>query len=60
MEKSVRANINAIGIKELRQLVELSRFNQMLISEEFMKIISVYNSAIDRVVKEAKEQRVEI
>jgi len=42
---------NGIGIKELRQLHELSEINKALNNEEFLQIIGVYNRAIERLLK---------
>lgn len=42
-----------IGVKEQRQLLEMQRtMNALLTQEEYVKIMAVYGSAIDRVFKE--------
>lgn len=59
MEKSVKFE-NKLGVKELRELNELSRLNNALTEEEFMQIVLIYKRVIDRLVIEAKEQGVNI
>ncbi|MGL4453299.1 MAG: hypothetical protein ACRCX8_19400 [Sarcina sp.] len=59
-EKYIKANENAIGIKELRALHELSLINKMLIEEEYSKIVMIYNQALSRIEQEAKEQGIDI
>ncbi|MBB6716352.1 hypothetical protein [Clostridium gasigenes] len=51
MEKDIIIE-DGIGIKELRQLHELAGINRALTSKEFLQIVSVYNSAIERLLKE--------
>lgn len=42
-----------IGVKEQRQLLEMQRtMNALLTQEEYVKIMAIYGSAIDRVFKE--------
>lgn len=60
MNKSIKANQKAIGIPELRHLYDMQNFNKMLMHDEFLEIVRVYQKAIDRVTKEAKHQGVDI
>lgn len=52
---------DSIGVSQQRQLFELTReLSKALNEEEFLKIVSVYNSVINRLIKQAKEQGIEI
>lgn len=52
---------NSIGVGQQRQLLELTReLVRALIEEEFLKIVSVYNSAVNRLIKQAEEEGIEI
>lgn len=52
---------NSIEVSKQRQLIELTReLVRVLTEEEFMKIVSVYNNVINRVIKQAEEQGIEI
>lgn len=54
MEESIIIE-DGIGIKELRQLHELSNINRALNNEEFLKIVFVYNQAIERLIKQERK-----
>ena len=56
-EKMIYSVSETIGVKQQRQLIELARpLNQMLTQSEFMAIVGVYNGAIDRLLKEGGEE----
>ncbi|MEG0133088.1 MAG: hypothetical protein RR851_10245 [Clostridium sp.] len=46
---------DGLSIKQLRQLEELSQVNRVLNEAEFLKIVSVYNEAIERVLLKESE-----
>ena len=51
----------SIGVSQQRQLIELSReLSRVLTEDEFFKIISIYNSVIDRLLEQAKKEGVDI
>ena len=54
MEESIVIN-DGIGIKEIRHLMELSTLNKALNNEEFLQIVSVYNKALNRLLKQQEE-----
>lgn len=60
MERNIILSENVIGFKEQRQLFELSGFNRALNNEEFLAIVRIYDKAIERTIKEAEEQGIEI
>lgn len=47
-EEYINIDYETIGVKELRQLQELTVMNRALTKEEFFKIVNVYASAINR------------
>lgn len=52
---------NSIGVGQQRQLLELTReLSRALTEEEFLKIVSVYNSVVNRLIKQAEEEGIEI
>jgi hypothetical protein len=52
---------NSIGVGQQRQLLELTReLVRALTEEEFLKIVSVYNSVVNRLIKQAEEEGIEI
>ncbi|MDU5110290.1 MAG: hypothetical protein E6248_07565 [Clostridium sp.] len=52
---------NSIGVGQQRQLLELTReLARTLTEEEFLKIVSVYNSVVNRLIKQAEEEGIEI
>lgn len=52
---------NSIGVGQQRQLLELTReLVRALTEEEFFKIVSVYNSVVNRLIKQAEEEGIEI
>lgn len=51
---------DGIGIPELRQLVDLQVINKALNNEEFMQIVLVYKTAIDRLALQAKIGRAHV
>ncbi len=55
-EKMIYSQSKTIGVLEQRKLLELGRpLNRMLTQEEFIKIVSVYDEAIDRLMRESGE-----
>ena len=60
MERNIILSENVIGVKEQRHLFELSGFNRALNNKEFLAIVKIYDKAIERTIKEAKEQGIEI
>lgn len=52
---------DSIGVSKQRQLFELNReLARTLNEEEFLKIVAVYNSVINRLIKQAEEDGIEI
>lgn len=52
---------NSIGVGQQRQLLELTReLSRALTEEEFLKIVSVYNSVVNRLIRQAEEEGIEI
>lgn len=52
---------DSIGVSKQRQLFELNReLARTLNEEEFLKIVAVYNSVINRLIKQAEEEGIEI
>lgn len=52
---------NSIGVGQQRQLLELTReLARALTEEEFLKIVSVYNSVVNRLIRQAEEEGIEI
>lgn len=61
MEKENIIIKNSIGVSKQRQLIELTReLVRALTEEDFMKIVSVYNNVINRLIKQAEEEGIEI
>lgn len=55
--KNLYSQSETIGVVEQRKLIELGRpLNRMLTKEEFLAIASVYNGAINRLLKENGEE----
>ncbi|MGN2371795.1 hypothetical protein ACTFJW_17430 [Clostridium cagae] len=59
MEKSINFK-NEMGVRELRQLHELSNLNKALSQEEYMQIVLIYQGVIERLAREAEKQGIEI
>ncbi|NFO48654.1 hypothetical protein FDC58_10550 [Clostridium botulinum] len=59
MEKSINFK-NEMGVRELRQLHELSNLNKALSQEEYMQIVLIYKGVIERLAREAEKQGIEI
>lgn len=52
---------NSIGVGQQRQLLELTReLSRALTEEEFLKIVSVYNSVVNRLIKQAEKEGIKI
>ncbi|MBY6916026.1 hypothetical protein [Clostridium botulinum] len=59
MEESINFK-NEMGVRELRQLHELSNLNKALNQEEYMQIVLIYKGVIERLAREAEKQGIEI
>ncbi|OSA97807.1 UNVERIFIED_ORG: hypothetical protein B2H98_07000 [Clostridium botulinum] len=59
MEKSINFK-NEMGVRELRELHELSNLNKALSQEEYMQIVLIYQGVIERLAREAEKQGIEI
>lgn len=56
-EESIKVNYKTIGVTEQRNLIEATRnLSKALTSEEYYKIMLVYNKVIDRLISEAEKQ----
>ncbi|WP_252254498.1 hypothetical protein [Clostridium sp. ZBS12] len=51
---------NGIGIMEQRQLIDFQSLNRALTQEEFMQIVIIYKGVVDRLVKTAEKEGIEI
>jgi len=59
-DKYISVN-DGIGVSEQRQLLELTRGLMGAINrEEFLRIVGVYNNAINRLTEQAKKEGIEI
>lgn len=50
-EKFIEIDYETIGVKELRNLNDLSELNRVLTHEEFIKIVKVYSDVVERLSK---------
>lgn len=61
MEKENIIIKDSIGVPQQRQLFELTReLVKALNQDEFIQIVSVYENVINRLVKQAKEEGIDI
>lgn len=61
MEENIQIDYETIGVAEQRHLIEMSRnLGRVMTKEEFNDIMLVYKGVIDRLVKEAEKQGIEI
>lgn len=56
----IKANENSISMAKVNFLRDLKEFDHMLIEEEFFELIGIYNKAINRIEKEAREQGIDV
>lgn len=56
-ETMIYSHSETIGVREIRSLVELTQtVGKMLTRDEYVAIASIYNSAIERLLKENGEE----
>ncbi|MDU4953880.1 MAG: hypothetical protein E6X21_16320 [Clostridium sp.] len=59
-EKRIKIN-NELGVREQRHLIELTQgLMAALTHEEFIQIVTVYNGVINRLMKQAEKEGIEI
>lgn len=56
----IKANENSISMAKVNFLRDLKEFDHMLVEEEFFELIGIYNKAINRIEKEAREQGIDV
>lgn len=56
-EKELVSSSETIGVPQIKQILEVGRtMNMMLTHDEFIAIMVIYNSAVERLLKENGEQ----
>ena len=55
-DKLLYSKSGNLPVSDIRKLKELSKLDMMLNQTEFLKIVSVYNECINRILKENGEE----
>lgn len=60
-EKNIKLEYETIGVKEQRDLIEATRdLSRAMTKEEYFSVMLIYQKVVDRLVKEAENQGIEI